>query len=267
MTETGDRAAVCPNVSFYGRPCTLPPHGWQQSCTFGPDPDPEENLAYDLENGSTLRDLLEAFSAGGPIAIMAAMRWVEYRMFRDARDAEQHIGGIVAQVRASAVTAAQSEQELVREYLEQRLSVTNGAPAAAGGDELGLMRLALRDANRLLYSLGQGPFLPGQGQLPYPRAELPMPRLGETEPVTLTAKCPGNCGDDSPHDSHLAPGALEYLAGEGANGAQLGLATTRRLLIELKSRGDGVCAELYDTAAGLIAHLPAKVLDYRTVDG
>lgn len=163
---------LCPNVSFYSRPCTLPPHGWQQPCVFGPDPDPEENLAYDLENGSTLRDLLEAFSAGGPIAIMAAMRWVEYRLYRDARDAAEHVGGIVAQVRDGAVIAAKTEQDNVQQYLEQRLSVTGGA--VPGGqrdtraDDPELMRLALRDANRLLYSLGQGPFLPGEGQLPFP---------------------------------------------------------------------------------------------------
>jgi hypothetical protein len=161
----------------------LESHGWRQSCTFAAV-DPEEDLEYDLESGSTLRDLLEAFSAGGPIAIIAAMRWVEYRLYRDARDARETMGGIVAQVREGAVTAAQNEQEIVLQYLEERLSVAGAAartpvpdPDAAGA-ELALMRLALRDANRKLYSLGEGPFLPGQGQLPALRATLPDPTTG-----------------------------------------------------------------------------------------
>lgn len=209
---------MCPNSSFYHRPCTLEPHGWQQSCVFGPDPDPDENLAYDLENGSTLRDLLEAISAGGPLAVSAVARWIEYRHYRDYRDAQESIGGIVAQVREGAVIAAQTERELLAHYLEQRPPAP--APAAAGRPVWG--------------------------------------------PESLTEPCPPDCTDDSPHDAHLKPGALEYLAGEGANGAQLGLATTRRLLIELKARGTG--ARLGDAAERLLASLPTEVLDYRTVD-
>jgi hypothetical protein len=213
---TGDRA-LCPNVSFYRRPCTLQPHGWTQSCQFGPDPDPDEDLPYDLENGSTLRDLLEALSAGGPTGIDAAMRWVEYRLYRDARDAERDIGGIIAQVRNGSVAAAQTEREIIKQYLEQRI------PAAA----------------------------------------TPAPAWG---PASLTDPCLGGCGDPSPHDGHLKPGALEYLAGEGANGAQLGLATTRRLLIELQARGAPDCPPLETAAFALLETLPPDVLAYRTVD-
>ena len=165
---TDDRT-LCPNVSFYRRPCTLDPHGWTQSCQFGPDPDPDENLGYDLENGSTLRDLLEAFSAGGPLAIDAAMRWVEYRLHRDARDAERDIGGIVAQVRAGAETAAQTERELVKQYLEERIPNAGDVqdPREA---ELAQLKEALKGANQALYAAGLGPFLPGVGQLSYPTA-------------------------------------------------------------------------------------------------
>ena len=257
---TGDRAR-CPNVSFYGRPCTLDPHGWIQSCQFGPDPNPDENLDYDLENGSTLRDLLEALSAGGPIGIDAAMRWVEYRLYSDARDAEREIGGIVAQVKNGSVIRVQTEREIVKQYLEQRIPVAPAGDVEAPREaELAQLNEALRDANRALYAAGLGPFLPGVGQLPFPSAAQ-APAWG---PANLTEPCPPGCDDASPHDAHLKPGALDYLAGEGANGAQLGLATTRRLLVELQARGAGT--RLEQAAERLLASLPAEVLNYRTVD-
>ncbi len=40
-------------------------------------------------------------------------------------------------------------------------------------------------------------------------AGAPLPK----DPAGLTAPCFGNCGDDSPHDAHLAPGALDRLRG------------------------------------------------------
>ena len=128
--------------------------------------------------------------------------------------------------------------------------------------ELVGLRNALRDANRALYAAGIGPFLPGQGQLPYPTTAGPLPHAGE-----LTEPCPGSCPDGGPHDAHLLPGALDVLAGEGANGARLGLATTRRLLIELQARGDGTATMLYEGATGLLARLDEEILNYRTVDG
>lgn len=60
-------------------------------------------------------------------------------------------------------------------------------------------------------------------------------------------------------------------------GPQLGLATTRELLEEIKTRGEmaayspgGGYPEERDMAIGaasLLNHLPGSVLDYRTVDG
>jgi hypothetical protein len=139
------------------------------------DVDPEEELPYDLENGSTLRDLLEALSAGGPTSIMAAMRWIEYRLYRDAADARRDLGGIVAQIREGAVKAAQTEREILRQYIEDEKRAQ--LVASPDADELSATKQALRDANRALFALGQGPFLPGTGQLAFPTAGPPAPQL------------------------------------------------------------------------------------------
>lgn len=89
----------------------------------------------------------------------------------------------------------------------------------------------------------------------------------DTSAGELTCKCPGNCGDSSPHDAHLLPGAADLLAAEGSNGAQLGLATTRALLIELQARGEiGEHLDLRDTVMALFGRLDGETLDYRTVD-
>lgn len=108
----------CPNVSFYNRRCVLTAHTWQQPCRF--ERDAEED--YDLVDGSTLKDLLEALTAGGRVAISAAMRWVEYRMHRDATEAERLFGAdhMIAQIRRSTVDAVQGELEIVMRYLAQR---------------------------------------------------------------------------------------------------------------------------------------------------
>lgn len=34
---------------------------------------------------------------------------------------------------------------------------------------------------------------------------------GRGDQSGLTVPCNGRCGDTSPHDAHLAPGALDYL--------------------------------------------------------
>lgn len=119
---------TCPNVSFYGRPCALPPHGWDQSCMFTPDREGE----YDLTDGSTLKDLLEALTAGGRVAVSAAMRWHEYRLYSRATEAEQLFGKghTVAQGRRLAVETAKEEREIVMGYLDRR--VAEGVPSRAG---------------------------------------------------------------------------------------------------------------------------------------
>ena len=160
-----------------------------------------------------------------------------------------------------SVIRVQTEREIVKQYLEQRIPVAPAGDVEAPREaELAQLNEALRDANRALYAAGLGPFLPGVGQLPFPSAAQ-APAWG---PANLTEPCPPGCDDASPHDAHLKPGALDYLAGEGANGAQLGLATTRRLLVELQARGAGT--RLEQAAERLLASLPAEVLNYRTVD-
>lgn len=105
----------CANVSFYGRRCILTAHGWKQSCQF--EHDAEED--YDLTEGSTLKDFLEALSAGGMVAVSAAMRWLEYRMHRRAVEAEELFGAghMLTQDRRSGLEVARGEQEIVMRYL------------------------------------------------------------------------------------------------------------------------------------------------------
>lgn len=112
--ETPPKANSCPNVSYYGRPCVLPPHGWQQSCTFRPAG--EYEYEYDPA-GSTLAELLEACSAGGPVAISAAMRWIEYRLHNDAEDIHETRHSLAISVAEYAVQSAQREQVILFEYL------------------------------------------------------------------------------------------------------------------------------------------------------
>lgn len=109
---------LCSNVSFYGRRCVLTDHGWQQPCHF--ERDAEED--YDLTKGTTLKDLLEALTAGGWVAVSAAMRWVEYRMYRDAAEAERLFGADhpVTRGKRQATHAAQDEREIVVRYLSDR---------------------------------------------------------------------------------------------------------------------------------------------------
>lgn len=114
----------CANVSFYRRRCILAAHGWQQPCKFELDADAD----YDLADGSTLKDLLEALTAGGTVAVSAAMRWTEYRMNRDAAEAERLFGADhpLTRARRHATHAAQDEREIVMRYLSDRA----GAPDA-----------------------------------------------------------------------------------------------------------------------------------------
>lgn len=108
----------CPNVSFYGRACTLPAHGWHQPCRFRGDADED----YDLTDGSTLKDLLEALTAGGMVAVSAAMRWIEYRLGSDAREASRLFGpsSQITHDRESAVIRVEGEREIVMRYLTDR---------------------------------------------------------------------------------------------------------------------------------------------------
>lgn len=56
-------------------------------------------------------------------------------------------------------------------------SVESGEPSTDQldpADSLVALRTALRDANRVLFSLGQGPFMPGKGQFPFPIAAPPQ---------------------------------------------------------------------------------------------
>lgn len=119
----------CSNVSFYGRRCVLAAHTWQQPCHF--ECDTEED--YDLTKGTTLKDLLEALSAGGWVAISAAMRWVEYRMHRRAVEAEETFGAdhVLAQDRRWTVEAARGEQEIVMRYLSQRATSAESSVSTA----------------------------------------------------------------------------------------------------------------------------------------
>lgn len=110
--------AQCPNLSYYGRRCIQAPHSPAASCIFAPNEDSEW---YDLQNGSTMAELLEALTAGGPIAVSAAMRWLEYRLHSDHADAVRTFGDhIVTQVKATALGIVQEEQKQVLRYLAER---------------------------------------------------------------------------------------------------------------------------------------------------
>lgn len=115
----------CPNLSYYGRPCTQAPHSPAQACTFAPDEDSEW---YDLDNGSTMAELLEALTAGGTVAVSAAMRWLEYRLYSDHADAQRIYGDhMVTSVKKTALVIVQEEQKALLRYLSERAKVAETA--------------------------------------------------------------------------------------------------------------------------------------------
>jgi hypothetical protein len=119
ITELAPAQTVCVNVSYYGRPCILPPHGWRQSCKF--QAPPEEEGGYE-EGGSALRDLLEDCSAGGLVALSAAMRWIEYSLYHSAEMTRQTHHALAIRVAEHSHATAQEEQQKLFNYLEQEVT-------------------------------------------------------------------------------------------------------------------------------------------------
>ena len=120
----------CANVSFYRRPCTLPPHGWQQACEFAADPDGDE---FDLTS-TIFRDMLEAVTAGGATGVAAAIRWVECRLYRRAEEArEYHLGDQLVSEREGALEVVRDELAILLGYLTRRAE--EGALGSGEGQE------------------------------------------------------------------------------------------------------------------------------------
>lgn len=111
----------CAGISFYERRCTLDVHPPTQSCQFAewPEDHDEYGMTYEVDNPKTMADFLEAFSAGGPVALRAVVLWCSNTLYRYHDQLSRDIGPdhILTRAYAQAEEMVKREGNLMFQYL------------------------------------------------------------------------------------------------------------------------------------------------------